>query len=320
MASDKTQVRWMQRIIEIFGIPTYDRVTHLPELQGEVRYAITPEKLVRDFSVDELIQLLQRSDVVYANITGEIEALLAALAEFDPRGNTTGGTLSMDDYAKCLHRFVGNARNILTRFGVNRDNPDLAQKKKVFVLSFPDPKWDSAECYVGTSPALLIAQQLKLGRRFEAALHEVDARIVQLLHLRLNELPSKGKEEAAEVDAKGELLVKDLDLPIRISNALKVAGVTTVSQLLALRKDQTGRWRIRNFGVVSILEVRERLIVRGHLSIEEEWPRSSGESQGSEAVMNDSPETPGVFPGQSPWDDDGDLGFDNDNFSVDDDD
>lgn len=72
------------------------------------------------------------------------------------------------------------------------------------------------------------------------------------------------KNKAAEIP------IEDLDLTVRVLNALKQAGITTVGEILELfDKGEEAVLSIQNFGEISLVELKERLVEKGFLPDEE---------------------------------------------------
>lgn len=68
-----------------------------------------------------------------------------------------------------------------------------------------------------------------------------------------------------------EIPIEELDLSVRVFNSLKRTGITTVGEVLELQdKGEDALLSIRNFGVKSLGELRDRLIESGFLKSEED--------------------------------------------------
>lgn len=88
-------------------------------------------------------------------------------------------------------------------------------------------------------------------------------------HLKQIFEPSFEKEESEEPVASNEVLklsVEELDLPVRITNALKAVDVDTVERLVAVPKSQL--LKAKNLGVQSLNLISQKLAERG-LSLSE---------------------------------------------------
>lgn len=84
---------------------------------------------------------------------------------------------------------------------------------------------------------------------------------------------------AAQAEVEVSLVSKDvietpieaLDLTVRVFNALKRTGITTVGDVLELLdKGESAMLSIRNFGDKSLTELKEAMIIKGYLKNEEE--------------------------------------------------
>jgi len=57
-----------------------------------------------------------------------------------------------------------------------------------------------------------------------------------------------------------------LDLSVRVFNSLKRAGITNIGEILELMdKGDDAVLSIRNFGVKSLLELRDKMVEKGYL-------------------------------------------------------
>lgn len=72
-----------------------------------------------------------------------------------------------------------------------------------------------------------------------------------------------------EPEASEQLLdtpIEELDLPVRVYNCLKRTGITTVGQVIdKMAKGTDEMLAIRNFGMISLVELRGKLIERGFI-------------------------------------------------------
>ncbi len=60
--------------------------------------------------------------------------------------------------------------------------------------------------------------------------------------------------------------IEELDLPVRVYNCLKRTGITTVGQVIdKMSKGTDEMLAIRNFGMISLVELRDKLIERGFI-------------------------------------------------------
>jgi DNA-directed RNA polymerase subunit alpha len=67
-----------------------------------------------------------------------------------------------------------------------------------------------------------------------------------------------------------DIPIENLDLSVRVFNSLKRTGITTVGEVLdMLEKGPDAMLSIRNFGEKSLDELRERLVEKGYLQMEE---------------------------------------------------
>jgi len=75
--------------------------------------------------------------------------------------------------------------------------------------------------------------------------------------------------ESQEKESSTDLLdtpIEELDLAVRVYNCLKRTGITTVGQVLdKMAKGTDEMLAIRNFGMKSLIELRDRLIERGFI-------------------------------------------------------
>jgi DNA-directed RNA polymerase subunit alpha len=68
-----------------------------------------------------------------------------------------------------------------------------------------------------------------------------------------------------------EANIEDLDLSVRAFNCLKRAGITKVGEILEkLQKDEDELLAIRNFGLKSLEELKEKLAAKGYWPLAEE--------------------------------------------------
>ncbi len=77
-------------------------------------------------------------------------------------------------------------------------------------------------------------------------------------------------EEQLEEEGLGEEIIEtpieDLDLSVRVFNSLKRAGITNIGEILELMdKGDDAVLSIRNFGVKSLLELRDKMVEKGYL-------------------------------------------------------
>ncbi|MEW6403916.1 MAG: DNA-directed RNA polymerase subunit alpha [Chloroflexota bacterium] len=77
-------------------------------------------------------------------------------------------------------------------------------------------------------------------------------------------------EEQVEEQSLGEEIIEtpieDLDLSVRVFNSLKRAGITNIGEILELMdKGDDAVLSIRNFGVKSLLELRDKMIEKAYL-------------------------------------------------------
>ncbi len=76
-------------------------------------------------------------------------------------------------------------------------------------------------------------------------------------------------EEKAEDESPSEEVIdtpiEDLDLSVRVFNSLKRAGITTVGEIIELmEKGEDAVLSIRNFGVKSLVELRDKMLEKGY--------------------------------------------------------
>ncbi len=76
-------------------------------------------------------------------------------------------------------------------------------------------------------------------------------------------------EEKAEDESPSEEIIdtpiEDLDLSVRVFNSLKRAGITTVGEIIELmEKGEDAVLSIRNFGVKSLVELRDKMLEKGY--------------------------------------------------------
>ena len=77
-------------------------------------------------------------------------------------------------------------------------------------------------------------------------------------------------EEQFEEEGLGEEIIEtpieDLDLSVRVFNSLKRAGITNIGEILELMdKGDDAVLSIRNFGVKSLIELRDKMVEKGYL-------------------------------------------------------
>ena len=77
-------------------------------------------------------------------------------------------------------------------------------------------------------------------------------------------------EEDVEEESLGEEIIEtpieDLDLSVRVFNSLKRAGITNIGEILELMdKGDDAVLSIRNFGVKSLLELRDKMVEKDYL-------------------------------------------------------
>ena len=76
-------------------------------------------------------------------------------------------------------------------------------------------------------------------------------------------------EEEEPVEPEDEIIdipIEELDLPVRVFNSLKRTGITTVREVMELNtKGDDALLSIRNFGVKSLNELKEKLEEHGYL-------------------------------------------------------
>jgi DNA-directed RNA polymerase subunit alpha len=79
------------------------------------------------------------------------------------------------------------------------------------------------------------------------------------------EEPEEPEDEVVEVP------IEELDLSVRVFNSLKRTGITTVGEVLELHeKGDDALLSIRNFGVKSLAELKEKLADHGFIESEED--------------------------------------------------
>jgi DNA-directed RNA polymerase subunit alpha len=84
--------------------------------------------------------------------------------------------------------------------------------------------------------------------------------------LTLEEEEEEEEEEAGLPDEVYETPIEQLDLSVRVFNSLKRTGITNVGEVLeTLSRGDDALLAIRNFGVKSLAELKERLDVQGYL-------------------------------------------------------
>ncbi len=77
-------------------------------------------------------------------------------------------------------------------------------------------------------------------------------------------------EEQVEEEGLGEEIIEtpieDLDLSVRVFNSLKRAGITNIGEIIELmEKGDDAVLSIRNFGVKSLLELRDKMVEKGYV-------------------------------------------------------
>lgn len=77
-------------------------------------------------------------------------------------------------------------------------------------------------------------------------------------------------EEHVEEEGLGEEIIEtpieDLDLSVRVFNSLKRAGITNIGEIIELmEKGDDAVLSIRNFGVKSLLELRDKMVEKGYV-------------------------------------------------------
>ena len=85
-------------------------------------------------------------------------------------------------------------------------------------------------------------------------------------------VPIEQAEPAATVNSEAaEMPIENLDLTVRVFNSLKRTGITTVGDVLELLdKGEEAILAIRNFGELSLIHLKEKMIEKGFLESEEE--------------------------------------------------
>ncbi len=112
-------------------------------------------------------------------------------------------------------------------------------------------------------------EQLLAGKNFgETSLKEIRAmlelhglKLGQNLHQQRAQPTFRAEELTPEERAMHELLVGDLDLSVRARKCLTRLGVSTIGELLSRSADEL--LSVRNFGVTSLNEIRDRLRDKG---------------------------------------------------------
>ncbi len=81
-------------------------------------------------------------------------------------------------------------------------------------------------------------------------------------------LAAMAEEKAEEESPSEEIIdtpIEDLDLSVRVFNSLKRAGITTVGEIIELmEKGEDAVLSIRNFGVKSLVELRDKMLEKGY--------------------------------------------------------
>ncbi len=108
----------------------------------------------------------------------------------------------------------------------------------------------------------------------------IDASRILIDHLRLiagisEEVlvtPLEQPEPASAINSEAaEMPIENLDLTVRVFNSLKRTGITTVGDVLELLdKGEEAILAIRNFGELSLVHLKEKMIEKGFLEEEEE--------------------------------------------------
>jgi len=85
-------------------------------------------------------------------------------------------------------------------------------------------------------------------------------------------VPIEQAEPISTINSEAaEMPIENLDLTVRVFNSLKRTGITTVGDVLELlEKGEEAVLAIRNFGEISLVELKERLAEKGFLNEEEE--------------------------------------------------
>ncbi len=85
-------------------------------------------------------------------------------------------------------------------------------------------------------------------------------------------VPIEQAEPISTINSEAaEMPIENLDLTVRVFNSLKRTGITTVGDVLELlEKGEEAVLAIRNFGEISLVELKERLAEKGFLHEEEE--------------------------------------------------
>jgi len=108
----------------------------------------------------------------------------------------------------------------------------------------------------------------------------IDASRILIDHLRLIAgiseevltIPLEQPEPASTINSEAaEMPIENLDLTVRVFNSLKRTGITTVGDVLELLdKGEEAILAIRNFGELSLVHLKEKMIEKGFLEEEEE--------------------------------------------------
>ncbi len=74
------------------------------------------------------------------------------------------------------------------------------------------------------------------------------------------------EEPAEPVDEIVDIPIEELDLSVRVFNSLKRTGITTVREVMELNtKGDDALLSIRNFGVKSLTELKDKLAEQGYI-------------------------------------------------------
>lgn len=84
-------------------------------------------------------------------------------------------------------------------------------------------------------------------------------------------MPVEEEEPVSTINSEAaEMPIENLDLTVRVFNSLKRTGITTVGDVLELlEKGEEAILAIRNFGEISLVELKGRLVEKGFLPDEE---------------------------------------------------
>ena len=85
-------------------------------------------------------------------------------------------------------------------------------------------------------------------------------------------VPIEEAEPVSTINSEAaEMPIENLDLTVRVFNSLKRTGITSVGDVLELmEKGEEAILAIRNFGEISLVELKGRLAEKGFLHEEEE--------------------------------------------------